>query len=231
MCFSAKASFIASISLGFIGLATLKQVKKKTQLLFALIPLMFSIQQFSEGLIWLLKDNFSTNHILIKSLSYIFLNFALIIWPIVIPLSLYNLEEDKSRRSYLKMLLSLGLSWAILFSVVLLKEQVFVAIECSHIYYNVHVPFYKNYNLALTVYGMTTILPFFISTRKSMKIFGTLLLFSCLISYVCWYNYLTSVWCFFAALLSLSVYVIIKWQNIKENYLTVLNRYKNLNKI
>ena len=45
MCFSATASFGASIVLTGIGVASLKQVKEPAQYPFASIPLIFGVQQ------------------------------------------------------------------------------------------------------------------------------------------------------------------------------------------
>lgn len=225
MCFSAKASFIASSLLALIGTLTIRQVKNRSQRVFASIPSLFATQQFCEGLIWKFKEQFSDTSYLIRFMSYIFLTFALIIWPIVIPLSMLNLESDLKIKKYLKIILCLGISWASFFIFILFKEKLTIDTTCSNIYYKVHMPFYFDYNLALVIYCITTILPFFISKQKSMKIFGLLLLGSCLITYFYWYNFLTSVWCFFASLISVVIYFIIRWQNLREYYLRVLDKY------
>lgn len=225
MCFSAKASFITSALLSLIGIFTIKEVKDRSQLLFASIPILFAIQQFSEGLIWHFKDKFSEISYLIKFFSYIFLTFALIIWPIVIPLSLLSLEKNLETKKRLKAILLLGIIWAIAFILILFNENVIVNTELLHIYYKVNIPFDFDYKTALITYCITTIVPFFISKQKSVKIFGLLLLISCLISYYYWYNFLTSVWCFFAALLSTFVYLIIKWNNLRNYYIKALSKH------
>ena len=51
MCFSATASFISGTTLCVIGVATLKQTKGSAEVPFALIPLLFGIQQLIEGVI------------------------------------------------------------------------------------------------------------------------------------------------------------------------------------
>jgi len=53
MCFSASASFIAGASLFAVGVATLKRARARAELPFAMIPLLFGIQQLTEGVIWL----------------------------------------------------------------------------------------------------------------------------------------------------------------------------------
>ena len=52
MCFSAGASFSAGVVLSVIGVATIRIVKHPSQLLFACIPIIFAVQQISEGVLW-----------------------------------------------------------------------------------------------------------------------------------------------------------------------------------
>ena len=51
MCFSATASFIAGTTLSVVGVATLRKTEARTELPFAMIPLLFGIQQLIEGVI------------------------------------------------------------------------------------------------------------------------------------------------------------------------------------
>ena len=53
MCFSASASFIAAAALATTGVATLRMASRPSELPFAAVPLLFGIQQFIEGLTWL----------------------------------------------------------------------------------------------------------------------------------------------------------------------------------
>ena len=52
MCFSASANFVGSAVLGAIGVATLTEVKHRREL-FAAMPLLFALHQFTEGFVWL----------------------------------------------------------------------------------------------------------------------------------------------------------------------------------
>jgi hypothetical protein len=53
MCFSPTASFVAGVAISTVGVATLKNVKNKREIPFALVPLIFGIQQIIEGFVWL----------------------------------------------------------------------------------------------------------------------------------------------------------------------------------
>ena len=53
MCFSAAANFVGSGVLGAVGVFTLTKVKHRRELLFASLPTLFAIHQFTEGFVWL----------------------------------------------------------------------------------------------------------------------------------------------------------------------------------
>ena len=56
MCFSAAANFTGSGVLGAVGVITLTKVKHRRELLFASLPTLFAIHQFTEGFVWLGLD-------------------------------------------------------------------------------------------------------------------------------------------------------------------------------
>jgi len=53
MCFSASASFIAGMSLSAIGVAALRNTEARTEQPLAMMPLLFGVQQLTEGVTWL----------------------------------------------------------------------------------------------------------------------------------------------------------------------------------
>ena len=56
VCFSATANFVGSGVLGAIGVVTLTKVRHKRELLFASLPTLFAVHQFTEGFVWLGLD-------------------------------------------------------------------------------------------------------------------------------------------------------------------------------
>jgi heme A synthase len=57
VCFSASANFAGSAVLGAIGVATIAEVKHRRELLFAAMPGLFALHQFTEGFVWLGLDH------------------------------------------------------------------------------------------------------------------------------------------------------------------------------
>ncbi len=57
MCFSAAASFGTSAFLGGAGIVAIKKIDSRKKLAFACVPILFCIQQLSEGVLWLALGN------------------------------------------------------------------------------------------------------------------------------------------------------------------------------
>jgi hypothetical protein len=108
MCFSAGASFASGIVISAIGIATLGKVSKPAQKLFAVIPLLFGLQQFTEGVLWITLRSSGGYEGLQNAATYIFLITALIIWPVLLPLSMWFMEKVKTRKKILAVLIVAG---------------------------------------------------------------------------------------------------------------------------
>lgn len=208
MCFSAEASFTGGIIIFSIGIATVKSVHKPSQLVFAIIPMFFGIQQITEGFLWLSLQNQEFPNIQ-KLTSTIFLIMAEVLWPMIIPLSVLLIEENKSKKRILRVFLGLGILLVIYYAYCIMNFNVNPQILGYHIQYNNDFPIAFR-NLAFGVYLIATITPLFVSSIKRMNYLGVLMFFSCLISALFFMQYLTSVWCFFAAFISVVIFWILK---------------------
>lgn len=60
------------------------------------------------------------------------------------------------------------------------------------------------------LYFITTVIPPFISTCHRMRILGTIIFLSYMVSKIYFNDYLISVWCFFEAILSILVILVVK---------------------
>ncbi len=211
MCFSAQASLIASATLLALGSYAIKKIKSKASsknlLPLALVPFFFGIQQTSEGFIWLTYANPDMAFIT-QAATWFFLFFAFFFWPVWIPFTALMFEKSAQRKSWFLILLGAGITIASTLIFIALESGVTPEVSCSHIRYNVHMPDLFNY-WGPFVYCMTTVMPFFISTRKRMWLFGLALSASVLITYIFYAEFFTSVWCFFSAILSMGIIALI----------------------
>jgi len=212
MCFSASASFSAGTALCVVGLITLKKVNTHKQIAFALIPLLFSIQQFAEGFVWLSLTN--KNYETWGDYSaHLFLFFAQVVWPIWVPFSIFLLEKNVNKRRILLFMTRMGILLSSYLAYCLIVYPVKVEINSFHIDYSLQFPMPFAW-IGGFVYFILTVFPAFISSIKRMPLLGLLITVSYFFTKLFYSGYLISVWCFFAAIISIIVlYIITKKQD------------------
>ena len=160
MCFSATASFSAGAILTVIGVASLKKVQHRSQIPFASIALIFAAQQFAEGILWLALPGLDIYHI-DRVVTYFFLFFAQVLWPVWIPLAVLLLEKQQTRKFFQKILVGIGLIVSGYLTYCMFKYQVWSEISCYHIQYHQFYP--QTFRVAGgMMYVMATILPPFV---------------------------------------------------------------------
>ena len=210
MCFSAGASFGASALLGGIAVVAIVKAKTNPQRLFATIPLFFSLQQLSEGMLWLSIKNPDLAG-LQSFFTYTFLVFAMVVWPLWIPLTLRLLENDAKRKKVLTALTITGAAVSIGVCCILFLYPVHVMPSHHHLHYRFHIPQgTKNVIWIFSLlYFITTIIAPFISGIKKMKCLGIGFLVSYIFAVIFFDGFVVSVWCYFAAVLSIVVFWII----------------------
>lgn len=203
MCFSTEASFIAGATLTTVGVIAMKKAEPRSYLAFAAIPFLFAIQQFSEGVEWLAFHG----HIDEKWLApfmYVFLLFAQVIWPAWVPFATYKAETEPQRRKVLKAFVFGGAGLAVYHVYCLLNYNVSAEVSEHHILYRLE---YLAYGRVITnlVYFSTAVIPPFLTSNKRMQVVGLANLISLLATYFLYREYLLSVWCYFAAMISVTV--------------------------
>ena len=133
MCFSATASFVAGTTLSAIGVATITKVKHRSELPFAMIPLLFGIQQIIEGVIWL---TFSHDAPLLKqTMTYIYSVFSHVLWPIYVPFAFRVLETTPWRRTAMLWFQAAGLTVGLYLLYFIVTRPVVAQIIGQHIVY------------------------------------------------------------------------------------------------
>lgn len=207
MCFSAGASFAGGALITTIGVLTVSKNSEPSRRLFASIPLVFGVQQVSEGFVWVALRS-GGHEMMLSIATYVFLLAAVFLWPTMIPLSVMLMEPSRRRRRVMIVLLVTGVVTSLYYGSGILFFEVRPEISSHHIRYANDFP-RDLANFAFGAYLLATLVPHFISSVRKMWMFGTLMAASCLVTGILYKEYLTSVWCFFAALISIVIYFII----------------------
>ncbi len=207
MCFSAVSSISAGVVLSGAGVLTLKKAGTTNQVVFASIPLLFAIQQFTEGVLWIALQDPAYQH-LQGVATYNFLFFAQILWPIWVPLGVFIMEISENRSAALKILVTIGALVSSYLGYCLLNFPVKAVAEAGHIAYEQQYPAALGKSVGY-LYFLATVVPLFVSRITWMWTMGHAVAVSLLITALLYTDYIISVWCFFSAIISIIVLLII----------------------
>jgi hypothetical protein len=202
MCFSAEASFAASGVLTASSIAIWRIPKEKASVPLSTFPAIFAAHQFVEGILWLnhdgvLPDAYKTGAV------YAYVLIAYVLWPVFVPFAVYLTETERRRRLVMLLCQAVGLGVGMWLLLANLGTPLDVSADCCSLSYHVNAP-----DLLIVPYLFAVSVPFLVSSRRGLRLFGLALTASCAAAAV-----LTSaatfpsVWCFFAAVLSAGLYL------------------------
>jgi hypothetical protein len=201
--FFVVANFSLAGILLVIGVLTLKKVSHSEELVFASLPLLFGLHQFSQGFVWLgLYHMVSPRTLHVASMLFVF--YAQAILPFWVPLAIWLLEPRGPRRQSIAALMVVGgllmayVAWGLLRQ----PTQVFVS-HYSLVYFN---PRTQHLWVAL-IYILTTCGSLILSRSVAIQLFGLLNLLGLLLVYLLAQYSFTALWCLYAALVSVILYL------------------------
>lgn len=202
MCFSASGSFAAAGLLGVVGAAALSRNNSASYRMFSAIPALFAVQQAAEGVVWLTMGRPDQIEIQQRAVL-LFLGFALLVWPVWLPWSLARIERQPGRRRLLQGFCAVGAIVAVYAAILLLRWQP-VAETAGHSIRYAYSTGSRAWHpvIYLAGYALPTVLPLFVSSARMSRVLGVALILSLAAAVLIERDALTSVWCFFAALLS-----------------------------
>lgn len=198
MCFSATASFSAGVILLGVGVLAVRAARSPRELPLAAIPLLFSIQQLIEGVVWL---TFRYEAPLLNAvMTHVYSFFSHVLWPVYVPVAVLLLEPPGWRRTALWGFSAAGAAVAVYLMYALVAFPVVSRATGQHIEY-VSPHFFAA--AVMSVYLLSTAISPMASTHRWVKVFGVLALASFAAAYYFYARWFISVWCLFAAVLSL----------------------------
>jgi hypothetical protein len=202
MCFSATASFSAGGILLGLGALTLKSARRPRELPLAAIPLLFALQQLSEGVIWLTFEYEASQ--LNAVITHVYSFFSHVLWPVYVPVAVLLIEPVRWRRRAVLAFVAVGVAVGTYLLYMLVAYPVVSRPIGQHIEY-VSPHFFAA--AVMTLYLLSTTFSPLLSTHRTVNVFGVLALSSFAAAYFLYATWFISVWCFFAALLSTVVYL------------------------
>ncbi|MCV7200246.1 DUF6629 family protein [Mycobacterium angelicum] len=200
MCFSRTADLVVGAALVPFAVAALREVRHSRELPFALLPAVFAVHQFIEAAVWpsATSDAFAI-HLAVR--AYLFIAMSLL--PTLVPLSVLLLEPHGLRLRVAPFVVLGGVVSAYLGYVVLCRPVKVVvhphALEYQHsVQYGV---------VWAVLYIIAVIGPALLSGYPSIVAFGILNLVGLVVVAVVYIHAFASLWCIYAAAVSVLVVV------------------------
>ena len=190
MCFSPQADFTAGAVVAGVGVATLRRVRVRRELIVGALPLLFGIHQLVEGFVWLgIRGEISSE--VGETAKQVYIVFAHAILPALVPLGFTLLEPDRRRARWMWPLVGLGLLLGGYLLWQVTAYPVGAQLQARCIDYSTHTP---NDLLIGVLYVVVTCGPALLSSRRHLRWFGVVSLVGVIAAAVVRVDELTSLW-------------------------------------
>lgn len=202
MCFSATASFAGAAVITAAGVAALAMVEDKRQIPYAALPLGFGIHQFLEGLTWVQLEG-TTGTTLTGWAVHLWVFFAWAFLPFYVPFAVWFMEPDPRRKQWLLLPLGVGSALAVYMTFHAIQPTIDVLVVDGNLDYHLAVPF-PAIVVAVPYVFATCIGPTF-SSYRWVAAFGIANFLAMSAATFIEARDYSSIWCTFAAFLSLMI--------------------------
>jgi len=210
MCFSASADFTAAAVIGSVGVATLREVKHPRELLFASLPCLFALHQFTEGFVWLGFDgNLSPSVTHAAGAAYVL--FAQGLLPLLMPLSVLLLEPTRHKQRELLGFAILGGALTLYLLWGLIAYPVNISVQQNSIVYTNLI---TTTTTVAVLYVFATCGSLFFSGFRDLIILAWANLIGLLVVMEIRRYAFTSIWCAYAAVVSVIIYAFFRRSRI-----------------
>jgi hypothetical protein len=213
VCFSAEADFLSGAVIGAIGVATLSQVEKPRELPLATLPLAFALHQIAEGFVWQELDGGAAHAT--GPAVYVYLFFAWVLLPVLVPVAIMLLEPAGQTRRRLAGFVAIGAVASAYLATSLVNGDV-----SAHS--GGHVVLYggagRYADAATVLYVIATCGAPLVSRHQTIVWFGIANLVAVGTIAVVQAEGLTSIWCSWAAIVSVLIFFqLVSWRNNRQS--------------
>ena len=195
-------NFTVAGGLFVVAMMTLSKVSTPREVVFASLPLLFSLHQFTQGFVWLGMHGL-IGHRPLQIAEGIFVFYAQGLLQFLVPLSLWLIEPHGIRRKLIGALMVIG-------AVLMLYTLYGLAVEPTSVYVKDNVLVYVNEwthrEWIAVIYVLTTCGSLILSRSIAIQLFGFLNLLGLTLVHIFAPYAFTSLWCLYAAAVSVLLY-------------------------
>jgi hypothetical protein len=206
VCFSPQADLASAALIAPVGVLALRAARSRRELPLASLPALFALHQAIEAVVWLgLRGHVGAGVQQAAALTYLL--FAQVVLPVLVPAAFLLLERDPHRRRAIAGLTAAGVAvGAYLLSTIVLHPVGVLAAD--HVV--VYVTRTQLDGLLAVVYVTAVCGPALLSSDGTLRLFGVVNLAGVLLAALVRYEAVTSVWCTYAALASVLVWLALR---------------------
>jgi len=221
MCFSATASFTAAAVLIPAGVYCLKRSNQIDTCYWglAIFPLFFGMQQLLEGGVWLALQQGEEG--IARGFALGFLLFSHVIWLGWVAYSSYLTESSFWRKRLFLVMVVIGILFGAAMYLPLLHKSSWLGLSIVNhsIYYDLQLvsDAYVSQRIVTLVYAGIILVPLVLSSGMYHRALGGLIFLSGAVTIAFFVWAFVSVWCYFAAIISLYIFIVINRSVQVEN--------------
>ena len=203
MCFSAPASFVVASGIGLVGVAAVGRTSAWREVPLASVPLIFAAQQAIEGAQWLALGS-ETPSPWVSPLANAFMVLALVVWPLWAPVAAGLVETNRLRLLAMAVLFVLAIALAFRGVSGMWTQPYGACVMHNSISYGNGLPYLPR---QFAAYVACACFPFLLSSHRALRMFGAIVAAGLVIATSLYTYAYVSVWCFFAAAGSVTIYL------------------------
>lgn len=201
MCFSAEMDVAAGVAVGAIGVEALRHVRRPADLALGALPLAFAAHQLTEVFIWL-GDSGHVPASTARTAMWIYMGFAYVVLPLLVPLAVLAVEPDWLRRRVVGRFATLGALVSLLYLQAMLDGPVTAAVDGNRIAYDTGI---SHGGAVAALYMLATVGALLASSHRRIVAFGKANLIALPLLVFVYTEALASLWCGWAAVTSIII--------------------------
>ncbi len=206
MCFSAEADFASAAVIGTIGIVTLTKVEHAREVPLAALPLALALHQLVEAFVW--RDLDAGARTSTGVAVSLYLAFAWVLLPVLVPLAIMLVEPPGRRRRRLGVFVVLGAIAGAYLAAALVDDTV----SAHAVHHTIQYGGAGDLAVAATVlYVVATCGAPLLSGFRAIVWFGVANVMAVAVIVLVQSEGLTSVWCLWAAVVSVLIYLQFVW--------------------
>lgn len=182
-----------------IGIDAYRHLRgRSNHLLLATMPLVLGAHQLDESLVWWGLQG-HVPHSVGRVAMWIYLVIAMVVVPILVPLSIWKIQPTSRRRWTVAPFLAIGIGVAIVLLITMVRGPVSVRLGSYHLAYSIGL---RNGILIVGLYVLATCGSLLCSGYRDIVVFGVANVVAVVILARLTADGFASLWCFYAAIAS-----------------------------